>query len=103
MPNQSRLSARRLEKLTHQAKRARHLAVEYSGTLASDLYLEHAKSCEAKAHALQNREEGLIRRLTQHTKPAAYYLGLSGGKSLQMQRLFYGMAEPNMRDCSFSR
>jgi len=53
MPNQSRLSARRLEKLTHQAKRARHLAVEYSGTLASDLYLEHAKSCEAKAHALQ--------------------------------------------------
>src|SRR5204863_3901635 len=30
----------------------------------------------------QNREEGLIRHLTQHTKPAAYYLGLSGGKSL---------------------
>jgi hypothetical protein len=53
MPNQSRLSARRLEKLTHQAKRARHLKIEYSGTLASDLYLEHAKSCEAKAHALQ--------------------------------------------------
>jgi hypothetical protein len=53
MSDHSRTPAARLEKLAHQAERARRLAAEYSGTLTADLYLEHAKSCEAKAHTLR--------------------------------------------------
>lgn len=53
MSDRSRTPAARLEKLAHQAKRARYLAAEYSDTLTADLYLEHAKSCEAKAHILR--------------------------------------------------